>query len=857
MNNPAYSADDGNFKRGAFKPVAILIGLLLVGGAVAFALLSAHTEAQTLTKEQVNKEIQEIQLLTKADQVPRWRKWAAVETESRLEQEAFIHLAWAKDKASIPAIIHALGSPDHGVRGTAAMALVDFGSPDADAAKPPLLKAFTEAGSSDKPQISWALVALKEPTAFDPVLGEYRLGHLASVQRLDGFPAFDAEMLAGLVSLDKIASLAGDESESVRQLVATTLSRTGDPRWTDTLITLVKDKSVDIAREAAVGLGKIGNDKATVPLVDALTKADKGSREKFLQALRDGIGAKGLVLALKTVSHDKPDTEKFQTRQIFEMLKELEDPRGGDALYAYIQTNPKPHWKVEAAMRMAEIGDERAAEVLGWRMAQDPLKLYTDVDWPELRRDDNERVFGARMLADLAVLHPEKRDYLIKTAEPGVLSWVDPENKPQPHANGMRFLALVGSQKAIPLLHKWADPKEKLPSEGAQPPFPEEWATAQSALRYLGWIKDPHGWAVLQKQLHRRMKKLDVSWDSLMQGGLTILGMTLRALGVGSSDGFAQWGDPKAYDDLVKYAEEPLENEQARMEACFALSWVASDEHMKDIAKKIRDNTKSDAKANFMRQCYLETIIHRPVPEATAGLIDQLAPSVPDIEVRNQVARAIGMGGLTKDLVAPIFAKLSDVSLKADATLALILGADADTASRALATYNDPSVAVEAMEELKEIYNKTFGYWSDKNFDGGDIARWVDNAEALAHVKVHDQLQDWPRIILGRNLVESIEIDNGPHSMTRVQLRFKLTADALGQNAVKREEAIRILKFTKEKGVLMALRGENGPVGEMARQAFFEVMNPKSTAESVPESPKAQKQNEPTPGMGGANAAPR
>ena len=157
------------------------------------------------------------------------------------------------------------------------------------------------------------------------------------------------------------------------------------------------------------------------PLVSALSKADKGSREKFLQALRDGIGAPGLVLALKTISHDKADTEKFQTKQIFDMLKELEDPRGGDSLYAYIQSNPKPHWKVEAAMRMAEIGDVRAAEVLGWRMEQDPLKLYNDVDWPELRRDDNERVFAARMLADLAIIHPEKRDYLLKTAEPGVL----------------------------------------------------------------------------------------------------------------------------------------------------------------------------------------------------------------------------------------------------------------------------------------------------------------------------------------------------------------------------------------------------------------------------------------------------
>jgi HEAT repeat protein len=849
MNNPAFPSEDGNFKRGAFKPIAIVIGVLLVAGAGAFAFLGAHTEAQTLAKEDVNKEVREIQLLPKADQTPRWRKWAAVDNESRLEQEAFVHLAWVKDKASIPLMIKGLANPDHAVRGTAAMALVDFGSPDADAAKPVLLKALPEADNSDKPQICWALVALKESSAFDAILAEYKLGHLSSVQRLDGFPAFDANKLAALVAIDKIASLAGDESDSVRQLVASTLSNDADPKWTDTLITLVQDKSVEIAREAAVGLGKIASEKAMQPLVDALNKADKESREKFLQALRDGVGANGLVLALKTVKHDKPDTEKFQTKQIFDMLKELEDPRGGDALYAYIQTNPKPHWKNEAAMRMAEIGDVRAAEALGWRMAQDPLKLYNDVDWPELRRDDNERVYGARMLADLAAIHPEKRDYLLKVAEPGVLSWIDPENKPQPHANGMRFLAIVGSQRAIPYLRKWADPKDKLPAEGAQPPFPENWATAQSALRYLGWTRAPGAWAILEKQLHRRIPKLDVSWDSLMQGGLTIVGMTLRALGVGASDGFAQWGDPKAFDDLTKYIEEPKENEQARMGACFDLAWVATDDQMKTVVKKVHDVTGTDPKSNLLRQCYLETLVHKPVPDATAGLTDLLVPAVTDIETRHQVARAIGMGGITRSMIPQVFDKLSDISLKSDAELALILGADSDTASRALATYNDPGVAAEAIEELKDIYNKTFGYWSDKNYDNGDIARWVENSEALAHVKIHDQLQDWPRIILGRNLVESIEVDNGPHSMTRVQLRAKLLADAKGGNDVKRAEAIALLKFTKEKGVLMALRNEPAPLGDLARQAFFEVMNPKANGEAIPEYAKA-------PVTGGAPGGP-
>src|SRR5262249_5801371 len=161
----------------------------------------------------------------------------------------------------IPLITKGLSSLDHSVRGTAAQALLEYGSPAADSAKPALLKALKEATEADLPQIAWALATLHESTAFDDVMKEYRAGKLSSVQRLDKSPAFDPEQLASMVTLDKLTTLAGDESESVRQLVATVLSRNAEPRYTDTLIKLVKDKSVDVAREAAVGLGKIANEQ--------------------------------------------------------------------------------------------------------------------------------------------------------------------------------------------------------------------------------------------------------------------------------------------------------------------------------------------------------------------------------------------------------------------------------------------------------------------------------------------------------------------------------------------------------------------------------------------------------------------
>ncbi len=72
--NQAFPSEDGNFKRGAVKPIAIIVGLLLVVGAIVFMVLSIHDQAAAMTKEAVNKEILDIQLLPKADQIPRWKR---------------------------------------------------------------------------------------------------------------------------------------------------------------------------------------------------------------------------------------------------------------------------------------------------------------------------------------------------------------------------------------------------------------------------------------------------------------------------------------------------------------------------------------------------------------------------------------------------------------------------------------------------------------------------------------------------------------------------------------------------------------------------------------------------------------
>ena len=55
---------------------------------------------------------------------------------------------------------------------------------------------------------------------------------------------------------------------------------------------------------------------------------------------------------------------------------------------------------------------------------------------------------------------------------------------------------------------------------------------------------------------------------------------------------------------------------------------------------------------------------------------------------------------------------------------------------------------------------------------------------------------------------------------------LRLREVAKGDDAEKREGAIRTLKFMKEQGVLLALRNESGPTGELAASAYHELMNP-------------------------------
>jgi HEAT repeat protein len=825
-----YDPGETNFQKGN-KGRLIAIGAIVAAlGVGGYFLTGSQPDEIEMTVPQAAAEMKNIFVLPKGEQITAWKKWASSPGDSggitELKQEALKQLAWAEDPEGVPLAAAALTSPSEKLQGMAATVLAYYGSPRADGAKPNLLAAFKTAGLGAKPQIAWALIELREAGAFGDVLTLYRAGHLANVQRLGGGNAFDANKLVAMITIEKLAELHTDESPAVRQLVATVLSRNAEPRWTAPLLKLLEDPDQEVARQAAPGLGKIGDKAARDPLIAKLKTADQDSREKYLEAIKNGSGGVGLVTALYAfLNEENVETKWFRKKQIFGLIDSINDPRAADSLYDYMQVEEHIHYQYRAARAMAELGDVRAVPVLAKRLRMDPLKIYSDqYDWEMLlKRDDKERIEAARMIADLAVLNPDKRPQIKDQAEEAVILWS--HEMPSPHANGLRALALMGSDKDLKALREWSNPDVPLPKEGQQPPMPQEWVVAQSALRYIGMLKDDHSFKVLLDMLEKKPANLSIANESMYQGGLAILGMSLNAIGKGAADGLSEWGDPKAFDPLMKFVVDVKQNENAREAACAALAWVSDAESLQKVAEKISEFSGTDPQDGFRRRCLVEALVQKPVPGTAPALLALLTPEQA-LETRVQVARAIAKAGIDAESEAKLLELAKNEALMNHAILALVLGGSPESAARAVALFADkPKVA---LEELQDLWFKSFGFWSVADLDAGVLFRFVDNATAISHVEINATPQMWAPQLLERQF-DNLIFDNGPHSFTRVVLRNRLLQMASGSDAEKAAGAIRTLKFMKELGVLMAVRDSSAPSAKLAADAAFEIVNPRLT----------------------------
>ncbi|MDI1483524.1 hypothetical protein [Polyangium sp. y55x31] len=557
------------------------------------------------------------------------------------------------------------------------------------------------------------------------------------------------------------------------------------------------------------------------PLLEALRRAEHPEWSRLVDEIGERFGGPGLVRALDAVAATPPETTYFQTKYIMDVLRTASDPRGADPLVAWVEaTKPSMHWQGVVGAQLAEIGDLRAARLLGERMKHKPTNLHDQERWWEadqnghLSGNDLQRISAARLLGDLAAMHPDKVDEIRAAVEDAVIAWV--RETREPHFYGMQALAAIRSVRGLGLLRGWAFPKTPLPARGALPPFPEGLQLAQSALRYIGMFHDEPSFPKLVAQLERKKDPaLDITEDALNRDNIVMLGMALRAIGYGASEGLSHFADPRAVPPLVKFIEDTTWHEEARHVACEALAWCADDATRASLIPKIKAQiTKGGPKAEFIASCYAVAFSERSAAASAMDMVDFFESTTLG-SVRRSMAYGLGSIALDRAAQTKLQAKLDDKALRVDAALALLRGGSGPMTGL-LSTID--GFDAQEKERIKDGLAYGTSEIADDEPTFARLVRLAIRADEAADVVVRGERQTWVRDAVATGL-ESARYGRKPHAVTRPVLRYRLFR-AAQTDATNRRGIIALLALLKERGVLLALADMKGDVAAPAAKAL-------------------------------------
>ncbi len=876
-------SDEGNFKKG--RTTTLIVGVLVagaVGGGIYY--LAKKTTENTMRPEEVRAEVSKTLVKPLPEQIKDFRAiLEKKDVDERLRQEAIFQLARLRDKDSLPAMKKLLAdTSNHATTRVISMALLEFPRDDVKDQKGVLEKKFDGADSSDLPQVTAALIYIRDKDYFQKVFDVYKKDIMKSAKGVDGSASFDPVDLAELTDRKTFSGFAKDPQAGVRQLVAVVLSTKPSPEDIDTLKTLLQDADIEVSASASVGIAKLNDASASKILVDKLAAAQKEDNEnaskRYMEALKNGIGGAGLVYALEVVPQDTPNSEE-RGRYVLEQLRELADPSAAAKYKDYIKDNKNPpQYRSQVALALADIGDPDAVQFLADRMDQKGIGFKCDSNSSEACMTNNlgwkkqppvdadpvtfrEQQFSAQDIGDLAVLFPDKKKAFLDYAAPHLKkfnSWF-----PQPWLVVGRSLAYLGDQDSIDDFKKRVK-EYKLPDvdlidlgndpkcAGAKDTAGQSPAAIKAcnianlnwlatSARYVGFAHDPAMVDVMTKILERpKMKKgTPMGYSDTEMSNVTNPGFRMAYMSATNAmvDGIAEWGSEagKAADDLLKVIKDKDHGPFVRLAAGRALGMAGSDKDVLAALKELKPSADNDA-----RVAVLMAAQHRPTAEVAAAALEYIAPTQDPtgLSVNTWAARVVGWAG-TKGLEDKLLKMLDDEGTRMYAAVAIVLGGDDDLVRRGMVLFEQKSREAKKWEpELKMvqgIYLDTFdsrGITGD-DVDKGRLFRFVHNAEVMKRAGASDDSNEaghsnheWASIYLTAGFRRLDMNATVPGGVDKLVLRYKLNAAAKGGDDATKAAAIDTLKFLKEQGSIMALRDEAGVTGELARKAYFELRHP-------------------------------
>jgi hypothetical protein len=755
-----------------------------------------------------------------------WQTWAREPSTDDRQRVALSMLARRASPTDVPMILEAFKRGTPKIRRAALRALLVFGPELGPGTREQLWAAVQRAPGAVTPELVWALVVAQEARVYEVALDAYRSGQLTSVKTFDDTDAYDPALI-GLLDLKRTLTLAQDRDPKMRLLAAQACSRAAQTECTPWLLRLVRDPAAEVSAAAAPGLVKIGSDESQAALTQALREANDEHRVRLLTALRDEAGLPGLVAALDSVSPE-PELARSTTAQIFELLsagrdvayRTTLDPRGADALDDYMQHTPQLYGRSWAAFTLAKLGDLRGLPGLAARLRLTPDQAYPGNSKfeQEARRNDGERVQAANLLCELADAYPEHLGEIRRASEDALLGWLH-----QPtywHPSALRALTKMRSIKIMPNLRTWANLNAPLPklTDDALVMSRHPWVYAAESLHAIGIARDAFSLKLLQATLHRRPKTFSLTMDGLSADPNHPLAKVLQLLESGAVRGLSELGDARAADSLIAFADDPLENESTRIEACRGLAWVASEQQLTKILARLHALRSGEDTLDARFDCFLETFAQRAASNFKPELLTLFEELIQASDVNSAflVAQAlgrIGIGETDENRLLALAARSDRGALPA--ALALLVGARPEIAQwSALSLLGR---AESQVQEVKDAYARSAQYLSEEDLRNGTLLRWVTNAFAVEQAGV--AATHWPRAVL-RQRIGNLFPQSVPHAMSALRFRTTMYQAALEGNA----DAIEALVAAGEGGALLAAREAPGPNSYAAYRGYLRLL---------------------------------
>jgi HEAT repeat protein len=722
----------------------------------------------------------------------------ATERNDILEQVAF-ELGEAKDTQAIPLLIKAVSKGDE-VGEAAAMALAKIGGPEAKKGVDAIYEQMLKTEELRKAKHAWALCTLGDDRGFAPLL-EAVSKRVVSVKSI---PEYDPDLIARVGTTSKLIELADAEDPMLRMYSAMELGFRTDKDPVPALLKLVKDKNDDVARAAAISLGRTADERAGAALLEKI-KTNPDMLDSILSAVTQSVGSPGL----ESIYNSTKDAHiKYK---IVAKLKKLRDPRSADLLLRITDEKfpgSDDKAKLEAdeirnhsLWTLEELGDGRIADkmfqkTLWERISEDVIKDPT----VRYRQEDMARKIANGVATWFGTVKPEgASEYLMKIYEANEPYSNTPECAQRVKVDIgplMDAMGRTGDQRFCKIIEPFLDKDEGFYSQAA--------SMALGRLKCKGVVDDFLEKMVMTKEEREEEKfsTLIESRDWQMEGRLQERRNSIIAS--------RYLGDPKVAETLMEILLDPVDDPELRQESADSLAYVADEEAMNLILEKIQDEELD----SVARENLIKGLWHNPSKAATDAMITLLEGEGNDQFVK---AAALVMGEAGLPEYEERLNKLldhDDERRRRAGALAVMLGGNLKRIDRVLEILNGQ----EARLVIREWYETHPIFLTKDMFDSRRVFKRLAVAKALSDATMGSTEEIlWP----WKHLMQRLKSgwDTSPGGLTSLEVR-RMLAETVRTDDKYRELSAHVLGGLGERGYLLALQSETGPQSMVARETL-------------------------------------